>query len=490
MTAPGVPEVVIDGIRYAPVTGEDGKPPTIGVGITTRDRRDTFNKTLGEIKRLTTGAKIVVVDDASKTPVPEATYRFEKNAGIARAKNKCLELLSTSGCEHLFLFDDDAYPLVEDWWLPYVESPEPHLMRNFLDVAGPRKIRDATVLYQDNQHIAYSTPRGVMLYVHRPVLDIAGGMDPGYGQWGYEHGDWSNRIHAFGLTTWRFADVVGSDKLIYSLDEHEQAEGVVGRADRNRLVKDNLPRYQEQYDQPIRYEYREPRDVVITQLFTARPDPQRRRRMVADVGLLADLRSSLKQHGRHLVVLHDELDTADDEATTFVRHSVGAQPYFQRWISTYQWLRAHPEVRWVWCVDGTDVRMLRDPFPHMRPGLLYLGSEHQVVGCEWMLSNHRADSLQRFFEEHHDRQLLNSGLVGGDRATVMEFLHAVVRYYHDNAADQFLKLEKHSLGVGEMSAFNRVAYERFEGRLTFGPQVNTVFKAFEKNNGTAWFAHK
>lgn len=78
--------------------------------------------------------------------MPEATYRFEENVGIARHKNKCLELLADAGCEHLFLFDDDAYPLVEDWWRPYVDSPEPHLMRIFLDLAGPRKMRDITAV--------------------------------------------------------------------------------------------------------------------------------------------------------------------------------------------------------------------------------------------------------------------------------------------------------------------------------------------------------
>jgi hypothetical protein len=93
-------------------------------------------------------------------------------------------------------------------------------MRIFLDLAGPRKMGDVTVVYDDGQHVAYSGPRGVMLSAHRSVLDVAGGMDPAFGKWGYEHGDWSNRIHAFGLTTWRFADVAGSDQLIHCLGEH------------------------------------------------------------------------------------------------------------------------------------------------------------------------------------------------------------------------------------------------------------------------------
>src|SRR5690606_10124331 len=95
-------DVVIDGVRYTPGS-------RIGVGITTHNRPEIFAKTLAEMrKHLPPGAKLVVVDDASKEPVAEADYRFEENAGIARAKNKCLELLD--GCEHIFLFDDDCYP--------------------------------------------------------------------------------------------------------------------------------------------------------------------------------------------------------------------------------------------------------------------------------------------------------------------------------------------------------------------------------------------
>jgi hypothetical protein len=101
--------------------------------------------------------------------------------------------------------------------------------------------------------------------------------------------------------------------------------------------------------------------------------------MAADVALLETLRASLRTHCRHLVVFHDELEVVDDEHTTFARVTTEAQPYFQRWISALQWLRAHPAVRWVWCVDGTDVEMLHDPFPHMQPGRLVYGPQINTV---------------------------------------------------------------------------------------------------------------
>src|SRR5690606_26252831 len=132
------PDITVDGVRYAPA-GE--QTPRIGIGITTRNRPDALRTALEHHHaHLPPGALLVIVDDASAEPVEDADWRSETQAGIPAAKNKCLELLD--GCEHVFLWDDDAWPIADDWWRPYVESPEPHLSYQFLDLAGPRKLND------------------------------------------------------------------------------------------------------------------------------------------------------------------------------------------------------------------------------------------------------------------------------------------------------------------------------------------------------------
>ena len=70
-----------------------------------------------------------------------------------------------AGCQHLFLADDDCWPLVDNWWEPYINSPEPHLMNIF---ANPN---DPSVVATDRNVIAYTHPRGHMLYAHRSVID-------------------------------------------------------------------------------------------------------------------------------------------------------------------------------------------------------------------------------------------------------------------------------------------------------------------------------
>ena len=187
----------------------------IGVGITTRNRNDILDRHLQTHFRGRVPGPLVIVDDASETPYNGATYRFDQNVGIATGKNKCIELLYDLGVTEFFLFDDDSYPIVDDWYVPYVESREPHLMASY----QPSRRPFARVIYQDSELKAMSRPQGWMLYANRVCIDRVGGMDAAnFGKWGGEHTHWSNRIFNAGLTTFRFADVPNGSSLVSGLD--------------------------------------------------------------------------------------------------------------------------------------------------------------------------------------------------------------------------------------------------------------------------------
>ncbi|UXA72502.1 hypothetical protein NDJ97_15445 [Enterobacter hormaechei subsp. hormaechei] len=284
-------QVTIDGVPYAPACEVSSR---IGIAITTHQRADVLKLALEQhMKHLPAGALVVVVDDGSKPAavVPHGVQllRHETSLGIVASKNASLTALMDAGCEHLFLWDDDAWPIADNWHLPYIESPEPHLAYQFLDLAGTNKLKDMAVLYRDDKHIAYTGQRGVMLYYHRSAIEKVGGFDRVYGRGMYEHSDLALRIHNAGLTTWAYADVVGSEKLIHSLDEHEAVERSVPRPDRQALVERNVKIHNERRDAGFTgyVEYRQQRDVVITTLLTSQPDPQRGTKMVASPDMLS-----------------------------------------------------------------------------------------------------------------------------------------------------------------------------------------------------------
>ncbi|WP_288500920.1 glycosyltransferase family 2 protein [uncultured Erwinia sp.] len=484
-------EVVIDGVPYAPAAQQRSN---IGIAITTHNRQAVLDKALEhQLRYLPAGALVVVIDDGSSKPVtvPDGVklIRSETSRGIVAAKNASIEALIDAGCEHLFLWDDDAWPIAGGWEQPYIDSPEPHLAYQFLDLTGPRKLKDLAVLYKDNKHIAYTGQRGVMLYYHRSAIEKVGGFDPVYGRGMYEHSDLALRIHNAGLTSWAFADVAGSEKLIYSLDEHEAVDRSVPKLDREALVKRNVTIHNERRDSGYAgyAEYRSQCNVVITTLLTSQPDPQRGTKLTPSPELLSKWAASIK--GADAVVLADELSAAPSGATIHRVPDVAMNVYFRRWLHIYQYLRDHPEYRFVWCTDGTDVEMLREPWAEMQAGRLYVGSEPKTYADAWAAANHPERPYAEFIAAHRNDLMLNAGLLGGTREDVMAYAHAIVRIWYRTESNRFWGKEKGKPCVGDMIAFGIVGYQQ-RVKLVTGPRVHTVFKTNGTGKEFAWWQHK
>ncbi|MGC0845370.1 glycosyltransferase family 2 protein [Pantoea agglomerans] len=484
-------DVMIDGVRYAPVTE---RASNIGIAISTHNRHDVISRALDhQMKFLPAGALVVVVDDGSAKPVtaPEGVrvIRHDVSRGIVAAKNASLEALIDAGCEHLFLWDDDAWPIVDGWEKTYIESPEPHLAYQFQDFATGQKLNDIAVLYRDGRHVAYTGQRGVMLYYHRSAIEKVGGFDPIYQRGMYEHSDLALRIHNAGLTSWAFADVVGSGKLIYSLDEHQAVERSVPKPDRDAQVKRNVTIHNERRNSGYTgyAEYRQQRNVVITTLLTSQPDPQRGTKMTASPDLLATWAASIK--GGDAVVLADELTTAPAGASLVAVPDVKMNVYFRRWLHIWQHLRDHPEYHFVWCTDGTDVEMLREPWEEMEDGKIYVGSEPKTYADPWATQSHPEAIYRAFITEHRNDVMLNAGLLGGSRDDVMASAHGILRLYYHIESLRFWGQESSVSAVGDMMAFGIVAH-RYSDRLVTGPSVHTVFKSDGVGKEFAWWKHK
>ena len=484
-------QVTIDGVPYVPACASS---PRIGIAITTHNRADVLSRALDhQLLHLPASALVVVVDDGSApaATVPDGVklIRHDTSLGIVASKNASLTALMDAGCEHLFLWDDDAWPIADDWHLPYIESPEPHLAYQFLDLAGPRKLNDLAVLYRDDQHVAYTGQRGVMLYYQRGAVEKVGGFDPVYGRGMYEHSDLALRIHNAGMTTWAYADVAGSEKLIHSMDEHEEVTRSVSRPDREALVARNVKIHNERRDAGYTgyVEYRPRRNVVITTLFTSQPDPQRGVKMRAEPDLLRAWATSIS--GSDAVVLADELTEAPPGAQLVSVPDVEMNVYFRRWLHIYQYLREHPEYHFIWCTDGTDVEMLHSPWDEMKAGQVYVGSEPKTYADAWAKENHPEEVYQRFIIENKNEVMLNAGLLGGTREDVMAFAHAIVRLYYRLESNRFWQTERAGPAVGDMLAFGIVA-KSFGDRVVTGPQVHTVFKSNGIGKEFAFWRHK
>lgn len=459
-------QVLVDGEPY--VKQNEHKSYTIGIGITTHNRHELVAETVKKILDVTPDAKIVVVDDASKirpTVFGAKVFRFDTNVGIAAAKNKCLELLDD--CEHVFLFDDDTWPLQSGWYEPYIASAEHHLMYLFENWASGRPVGDDAIVYSDDKVVAHAHARGCMMYVDRLALATVGGFDTRYGMAMNEHLDWSLRMHNAGLTTFAYMDVVDSEQLIYSMDQHQEVTTSI--ENRHELNEGSKSLLEAAATSSAYMSYG--KDVVIACYFAGVMDVQRGSAWSADYQAIRKLQRSVEAQGIEFVLIHNCFDLPN-------RVTISSSPYFERWLKEWQYLRDRRDIRNVFVVDATDVDMISNPFPLLTDGKLYIGDETGNLANPWLLSRHVEPTVNNYLRNNANLPLLNCGVVGGSRKLVMELCRDIYLYHIGHPQDQT-----------EMGVFNMLCHTKYAKVIEYGRHVTSLFKKYEQDPDS-WWRHK
>lgn len=214
----------------------------IGIAISTHNRNEVCNNTLNRVLDHSKGCKVVVVDDASDIPFYRADFRFENQAGIPKTKNKCIELLD--GCDWVILLDDDCFPIVDNWYLPYVNSGINHLCFTFSKLHHGGTNGNRILLKSENGLNIYQNPNGCAMFIKRICIDTIGGFDERFMVYSYDHVNLSQRIYNAGLTPYPFMDVANSLDLLHSMDYFNEVKSSVEPLKRAGFIKHNRPIYQ------------------------------------------------------------------------------------------------------------------------------------------------------------------------------------------------------------------------------------------------------
>jgi len=127
--------------------------------------------------------------------------------GVAYSKNQ--NLITLKDCEHIFLFDDDCYPIKTGWTDFFINSGYNHLLYLQPYHRIKSKINDLET---------FNECGGVFMYLTKEVLNKVGYFNSEYGQYGFEHAGYSNRIYKAGLTSAPYQQLTGTDKYIFSKD--------------------------------------------------------------------------------------------------------------------------------------------------------------------------------------------------------------------------------------------------------------------------------
>lgn len=177
----------------------------IGVGVTTFKRPEVLRLFLRQLQEYTKNYFFHIAYD-----------KESDRKGIAARKNECLKMLYDSGCDYIFLFDDDCFPIQKGWTDFFIEAHKRTGQHHFLylrEVGELKKTRE-----QDGIDI-YNLCGGVFMMITREVVERVGGFNPQYKIYGYEHGTYSMRIHGAGLTPMgAYLCPVDSGEYLYALD--------------------------------------------------------------------------------------------------------------------------------------------------------------------------------------------------------------------------------------------------------------------------------
>lgn len=171
---------------------------SIGIGLTSYNRPESVKECIQNISKYTESPFTLYI--AEDTDL--------ERKGVAYRKNECLRALKD--CDHIFLFDDDCFPIKSGWEQFFINSKYNHLL--YLNASHGYK---RTVNQDCN---VYHNCGGVFMYITKEVVKLVGAFDEQFELYGFEHADYSQRIHKAGFIVEPYMCLKGTNEFIFAHD--------------------------------------------------------------------------------------------------------------------------------------------------------------------------------------------------------------------------------------------------------------------------------
>jgi glycosyltransferase involved in cell wall biosynthesis len=194
----------------------------IGIGVTTFLRPDCLAKCIESIHKHTdmTNVTLHIADDSIE------------RKGVAYRKNECLRALKD--CDYVFLFDDDCYP-IKDNWIDFFYIPN---TRDFHWLF----LNDKLHTYLGGN--TYKECGGVFMFLTKEMVSTVGAFNEGFETWGFEHAEYSQRVYKSGFNKQPYMCLQGTENYLYSEDySNPNHKSSITNEEKNELFKINFPKF-------------------------------------------------------------------------------------------------------------------------------------------------------------------------------------------------------------------------------------------------------
>ena len=405
-------------------------------------------------------------------------HNDEHYRGIAYSKNKCLEALMDAGCDYLFLFDDDCYPVIVGWENVFIDSGLNHAALTFTKLANGKS--NGNVIRKTQNGIdQFINPCGIMLFFKRHTIDIIGGNDVRYSQWGHEHVGFSSRIFNAGLTPAPFICPVGAMEYFYSLDQQQFGAGTYTIPEQQKMAKIGAPIYAEE-KQSIDWKPYKKQDFVLSSYFTRNIDVQRRKFAPASPSAFKAWEDSIIELGMTGIMFNDCFKNISNKNLKYVRAICprNVDLYNFRHSVYLDWLKRNRQyVENVYMTDCTDVEFYQ--IPPIEKGFIYVGSENETCDLNWLKGIYTKFTKKKQYpiEQLSGKVLLNCGIIYGHVDDIIDFLERMVTIMK---SEPFI----------DMFALNWVGHMEIPHKIKTGYPIHTEFRKEQGKESGAYIRHK
>lgn len=124
-------------------------------------------------------------------------YVDKERKGPAYARNQCLRKLYDDGCDYIFLFDDDCYPVMDGWEKYFIDQASENSVHY---MAIPEVFKTGFEGQNSGEMMLWDGACGCFIYQTRYCIDTIGGYNSDYVKYGLEDAARSHRAKKAGMT--------------------------------------------------------------------------------------------------------------------------------------------------------------------------------------------------------------------------------------------------------------------------------------------------
>ena len=179
--------------------------PSIGVGITTYNRKWKLEETLARLRAVTPEPfDLVVADDGSSDGTVEylaasgLDFVTGRNRGVAWNKNRALYTLFRRGHDAIVLLEDDAFPAERGWLSTWAEAARRYGHVNYAGAWFPAEVFVRGAGSLDDPFITTASTAQVSAF-SRGAVERVGFFDTRFRGYGHEHVDLTQRMIRDGI---------------------------------------------------------------------------------------------------------------------------------------------------------------------------------------------------------------------------------------------------------------------------------------------------